>query len=198
MIVVDTFLQADRAVEAAIAGVPDDRWPATVPPVFATDPIGQGSVRAAVAHLAYDEGWIPALLAGRTMDEVGRDAVDGDAVLGDDPAAGFARLAVEARAAAARADDLAATVHCSFGDCSVEEYLWQLVVARTLGADALALAAGTPSTVGEELAAAVLVGLAPRAALWRAVGVLRPEQETTSPAATDRLRALAGTGAVPA
>jgi len=191
--VVDTFLQADRAVEAAIAAVPHDRWSATVPPVFATDPIGRGSVRAAAVHLAYDEGWIPLLLAGCTMDEVGRDAVDADTVLGDDPAAGFARVAAEARAAAAGVDDLAVTVRCSFGDCSADEYLWQLVVARTLGADALAVATGTPSPVDDELAAAVLVGLAPRAALWRTVGILRPEQETTSSGATARLRALTGT-----
>ena len=189
MDLVETFVRADRAISGAVAGL-GDAWSAILPPVFATDPADR-SVRDAVAHLARDEAWIPALLARRTMADVGLDAFDGD-LLGADPAAAFGRLAAAAQTAAGAVTDLEAPVHCSFGDCSTEEYLWQLVVARTLGAEALAAAAATPSPVDEALAAAVLAGLAPRAKLWRTVGILRPAVAPASPSARDALLALSG------
>jgi hypothetical protein len=189
MDLVETFLSADRAIAGAVAGL-DDAWSATLPPVFATDP-DRRPVRDAVAHLARDEAWIPALLAGRTMADVGPAAFDGD-LLGVDPVGAFARLAAAAQEAASALTDLEAPVHCSFGDCSTEEFLWQLVVARTLGAEALAVAAATDSPVDEALAAAVLTGLAPRAELWRAVGILRPAVAPASPSARDELLALSG------
>ena len=70
--------------------------------------------------------------------------------LGGDPL----DLARRAREAANAVTDLAATVHSSFGDQTVEEYLWQLIVARTLGAEALARTVGLASPVDDELAAA--------------------------------------------
>ncbi|HEY2193874.1 MAG TPA: hypothetical protein VGH76_16475 [Actinomycetospora sp.] len=192
MDLVETFVRADRATAEAVAGL-GDAWPASLPPVFATDP-DHRPVGDAVRHLARDEAWIPALLAGRTMAEVGPEAFDGD-LLGDDAPAAFARLAAAAQEAARPVTDLGAPVHCSFGDCSTEEYLWQLVVARTLGAEALAAASGAPSPVDDSLAAAVLAGLAPRAELWRAVGILRLAVAPASPSPRDELIALAGAAA---
>jgi hypothetical protein len=188
MDLVETFLAADHAITGAVTAITD--WSAPVPPVFVTDPADRPA-RAAVAHLARDEAWIPALLAGRTMDAVGREAFDGD-LLGDDPAGSFARLAATARGAAGAVTDLAAPVHCSFGDCSTEEYLWQLVVARTLGAEALAASVGRRGVVDDVLATAVLSGLAPRAELWRTVGILRPAVAPASSSPLDELLALAG------
>ncbi|NMO92421.1 hypothetical protein [Actinomycetospora sp. TBRC 11914] len=189
MDLIDTFVRADQGIADAVARV-GDAWSATLPPVFATDPPAR-EVHDAVAHLARDEAWIPALLAGRTLADVGTDAFDGH-LLGDDPAAAFGRLAVRAQEAARGIPDLGAPVHCSFGDCSTEEYLWQLVVARTLGAEALTAAVGTARVVDDALAAAVLTGLAPRAELWRSVGILRPAVAPAGPAPRDELLALAG------
>ncbi|HEY2223677.1 hypothetical protein [Actinomycetospora sp.] len=196
MTVTETFLRADRAMVEAVAGVGGGSGGGTVRPVFATDPPGGTPVGAAVAHLARDEAWIPAMLAGRTMAEHGPDAFDGD-LLGADPAAAFARLGVAARDAAGAVADLDAPVHCSFGDCSGEEYLWQLVVARTLGAEALAALAGTPAPVDDELAAEVLTGLVPRAELWRQVGILLPGRTPSSASPRDELLAVAGSPGVP-
>ena len=188
---VETFLAADRTVTTTIAALPPGAGAAVVAPVFATGAMGDGTVRGALAHLARDEAWVPSQLAGQTMAEAGADRYDGD-LLGDDPAAAFALLAARAQEAARTVTDLDAAVHCSFGDCPVEEYLWQLVVARTLGAEALAGAAGLASPVDDELAEAVLVGLAPRAELWRSVGILLPALEEASSSGRDRLLALAG------
>jgi hypothetical protein len=191
MTLVETFVRADRAIAQAVARTADAPSSARVGPVFATEPADGVPLHAALAHIARDEAWIPALLAGRTMAEVGPEAFDGD-LLGDDAGEAFARLAATAQDAAHGVADLGAPVHCSFGDCSTEEYLWQLVVARTLGAEALAVVGGGASPVDDALAAAVLAGLASRAALWREVGILRPALVAAGPSPRDELLALAG------
>src|ERR1700712_3236005 len=113
MTLVETFVRADRAITAAIASTAGAPPSARVGPVFATEPADGVPLGAAVAHIARDEAWIPAQLAGRTMAEVGPEAFDGD-LLGDDPAGAFARLAALAQDAAGAVTDLGATVHCSF------------------------------------------------------------------------------------
>ena len=190
MNLVETFLAADRTITATIADLPGD--PDPVEPVFATESRPR-PVPEVLAHLARDEAWIPSQLGGETMAEAGRTRFDGD-LLGADPAAAFAGLAARAQEAAAGITDLGAAVHCSFGDCPVEEYLWQVIVARTIGAEALARAGRLSSPVDEELAAAVLAGLEPRAELWRAIGILLPARESASSAASDRLWGECGLG----
>lgn len=121
----------------------------SVQPVF-TNNTGPSTLNDVVRHIAYDEAWVPHLLAGRTMDEVGRDTFDDP--LGTDAKGTYARIAAAARDAGHQIDTLDATVHCSFGDCSTEEYLWQLIVARSLGAETIAKAIGADSPLSEELA----------------------------------------------
>lgn len=52
-----------------------------LPPVFdipgADRPV---PLRTAVNHYAYDNSWVPDMLAGRTMDDAGRDRFDGDLI----------------------------------------------------------------------------------------------------------------------
>ena len=47
------------------------------------------TLREIIGYHAYDDAWVPDMLAGRTMAEVGADAFKGD-LLGDDPKAAFA------------------------------------------------------------------------------------------------------------
>jgi hypothetical protein len=48
------------------------------------------TLREVVNALAYDDAWVPDMLAGRSMDEVGKDAFDGD-LLGDEVSDNFAQ-----------------------------------------------------------------------------------------------------------
>src|SRR5207247_472068 len=75
---VETFLAADRMITTTIAALPPGAGTAVVEPVFATGTAGDGTVRAAVAHLARDEEWVPSQLAGETMAEAGAQRYDGD------------------------------------------------------------------------------------------------------------------------
>jgi hypothetical protein len=187
------FQLADRAAVRAFSLVRAADMDSVLPPLFdmpgADRPL---PLHRVLAHAAYDEAWIPDMLAGRTMDEVGRDAYDGD-LLGEDPPGSMARIAERARAAAARVTDRDAVVHCGYGDVPAWDYFWQLNVARTLAAHDIARHLGAESPVSEELARAMWEGTAPSADVWRSFGIYRAEVPVRD-GASWRARYLALTG----
>src|SRR5580704_17694507 len=77
-------------------------------------PCAEWDVRTLVNHVAGEYLWVPEMLAGRTIAEVG-DRFDGD-VLGSDPLQTLINAAQAARAAIDRPDALETTTHLSFGD----------------------------------------------------------------------------------
>jgi uncharacterized protein (TIGR03086 family) len=187
------FQLADEAAVRAFALVRDEDMDSVLPPLFDMPGADQPKpLREVLAHAAYDEAWIPDLLAGRTMDEVGRDAYDGD-LLGDDPQGNIARIAARARAAAAEVTDREAVVHCSYGDVPAWDYFWQLNVARTLAAHDIARHLDAEPPLSEELAKAMFEGTAPAAEMWRSFGIYRPEVPVPADAPW-RTRFLALTG----
>ncbi|GAA4973370.1 TIGR03086 family protein [Kineococcus glutinatus] len=191
---------AVRALEVftdLVRQVPDEAWDRGTRGVVTTsDPSSDPSLRELVGYHAYDDAWIPALLAGRTMAEVGEDAFGtpfGGEVLGDDVKAGFAATAAAAVAAVRGLDDLERTVHCSFGDFSARDYLWQVVSFRGLRAVELARLLGLDEELPAELVAGMLAYFEVHAEQWRAWGVFGPAVQAPAGAtAQERLLALTG------
>ncbi|MEU6232907.1 TIGR03086 family metal-binding protein [Kitasatospora sp. NPDC047058] len=90
----------------------------------APTPCADWSVRDLVNHLTAEQLWVPELLMGSTVADVG-SRFDGD-VLGTDPAATWTAAAEAARTAFEAPGATALTVHLSFGDVSGQYYLDQL------------------------------------------------------------------------
>jgi uncharacterized protein (TIGR03086 family) len=107
-----------------------------------------------VRHLVYEQLWVPPLLAGRTIAEVG-DAFEGD-VLGDDPKGAWSAAAAAAQAAFNEAGALDRQVHLSFGDVPAPEYLWQLIVDLVAHAWDLAQGIKASDHMPNDLVAATL------------------------------------------
>ncbi|MEV0532113.1 TIGR03086 family metal-binding protein [Kitasatospora sp. NPDC050463] len=97
--------------------VAPDQWDAPTP-------CAEWSVRDLVNHLTGEQLWVPELLMGSTVSEVG-GRFEGD-VLGTDPAAAWTAAAGAARAAFEVPGATELTVHLSFGDVSAQYYLDQL------------------------------------------------------------------------
>jgi uncharacterized protein (TIGR03086 family) len=97
--------------------------------VAAAHPCRDWDVRVLVNHVVGENRWIPPLLGGSTVADVG-DALDGD-LLGDDPVSAWHASTVAALDDA-RATALDRVVHLSFGDMPAEEYLWQLTTDALL------------------------------------------------------------------
>jgi hypothetical protein len=167
----DVFVLADRALNGVIQQVKDDQWTMTMPADFAMRVMDHTpTLREIVNYHAYDDAWVPDMLAGRTMDAAGRDKFDGD-LLGSDPKTSFAAIVDTACAAAAELDDPDRIVHCSFGDFSVREYFWQINGFRGLRAHDLALVIGVEPCLPDELVQGLWDEISPHAEQWRAIEV---------------------------
>lgn len=167
----DVFIMADRALDGVVRQIEDDQWTMRMPAGFAirrSDHVP--TLREVINYHAYDDAWVPDMLAGRTMDEAGRDKFDGD-LLGADPQAAFTALVDTACSAAARLDDPDRTVHCSFGDFPAREYFWQINGFRGLRAHDLAVLIGAEPQLPEELVEGLWEEISPHAEQWRALGV---------------------------
>ena len=111
------YMHATEVFDARVSAVRPDQWGSPTP-------CTEWTVRELVNHVAVEDLWVPPLLAGRTIADIG-DAYDGDQ-LGDDPAAAWSRALASARQAVLEPGAANRTVHLSYGDERAGEYLLQL------------------------------------------------------------------------
>lgn len=170
----ELFVLAEQVLVEVVGRIRPEHWQIVVPPMFDMPGADRPrTLRQLVTHYAHDDAWVPDMLAGRTMDEVGRDVFDGD-LLGDDAHGTVTRLAKAACAAAGEATDGDRIVHCSFGDVPTRDYLWQLDIARCFLAHDIAMHLGSRACpLTEELARGMWEGTAPAAEYWRSIGIFR-------------------------
>ena len=123
-----------RRFAALVAGVGPEQWQDGTP-------CSEWDVRTLVHHLLYEQRWVPPLLEGLTIGQVGRQ-FEGDLLAGDASAwPGLLASAIEqAHAAVAQPGALDRTVHLSFGETSGQEYVMQLTADLAIHAWDLARA----------------------------------------------------------
>jgi uncharacterized protein (TIGR03086 family) len=167
------FILADYALKNVIDQIRNGQWDMVMPSSFATRSQRPVTLREIVNYHAYDDAWVPDMLAGKTMDEAGRTKFDGD-LLGTDPKANFTRIVETACAAARGFDALDRTVHTSFGDFTAREYFWQINSFRGLRAHDMAQVIGVNSDLPPDLVQGLWDEIAPHAEEWRAIGVFGP------------------------
>lgn len=170
----ELFVMAEHTLVEVVGRIRAGHWDIVLPSLFDIPGLdGPPTVRQAVDRHALEEAWVPDLLAGRTMDEVGRDKFDGD-LLGDDAHGNAERLADAAVAAAGDVTDGDATVHAPYGDVTTRDYLWRLIFARTFTAHDIAFGLGTTACpLTEEFSQAAYAATQPKAWRWRSLGIFR-------------------------
>jgi uncharacterized protein (TIGR03086 family) len=150
-----------------------------------------------VQHLLYEQRWVPPLMEGLTIEQVG-DRFEGDLLVGDASAwPGLLASAIEqAHAAVARPGALDRTMHLSFGDTSGQEYVMQLTADLAIHAWDLARATGQGEALDPGVVALMLPWAEANAGLLTASGMFGSPIDT-SPGAPDdvRLLGLLGRGA---
>ena len=149
-----------------------------------------------VHHLLYEQRWVPLLLEGLTIEQVG-DRFQGD-LLGDDASAwpGLLASSIEqAHAAVAQPGALDRTVHLSFGDTSGQEYVLQLTADLAIHAWDLARATGQDDTLDPGAVALLLPWTEANAGLLTASGMFGSRIDAGPDAPDDiRLLGLLGRG----
>ncbi|MEW1910695.1 TIGR03086 family metal-binding protein [Kitasatospora sp. NPDC085895] len=174
----DTF---GRHVRRAAA---HDAWEAPTP-------CTEWTVRDLVGHLTSEHLWVPPLLAGRTVAEVG-DRFDGD-VLGDDPVAAWTAAAEASRAAFDASGALGRTVSLSYGDRPAEGYCREMTVDAIIHAWDLAVGVGADLAMDRAAAGFALAELEAYGGDLSSSGVFGPAVPVPEDADTQaRLLGLAG------
>jgi uncharacterized protein (TIGR03086 family) len=109
----DVHARALDATHRTVSGVKADQW--------SRDSVCQGwDVRALVTHIVSGNLWVPELVGGKTIEEVG-DRLDGD-VLGGDPTAAYDASATVAAAAFREPGAMERPVAVSYGPVPGEIY----------------------------------------------------------------------------
>lgn len=116
-----------------VHAVRGDQWEAPTP-------CTEWNVRELVNHLVVEQLWVPSVLDGATVEDVG-DAFDGDQ-LGEDPVAAWDEAASAAREAFHARGALARTVHLSYGSSSAHAYCAQMIADLVVHAWDLSRAIG--------------------------------------------------------
>lgn len=157
----------------------------------APTPCTEWTVRDLVNHLVYEQLWVPWLLRGATLEEVG-DRFEGD-VVGDDPVGAWAESADRARAAWATPGAVDAEVHVSSGLIPAREYGWQMITDLAVHGWDLAVAIGVPHPITDELGRELYDLAAPDIQMWEQAGIVAPSVPVDADASpADQLVALLG------
>ncbi|RSD14784.1 TIGR03086 family metal-binding protein [Amycolatopsis eburnea] len=149
------------------------------------------TVRDVVGHLVREQLWVPHLLAGLTIKEVG-DRYDGD-VLGDDPIRAWGRSSTAARAAWREPGATERIVHLSFGDTPASDYRWQLATDLVVHTWDLARGTGSGQPIRDDFAEVLLAVMGSRLRSRQGSGTIGDGVPVADGApAADRLLSLAG------
>ncbi len=164
-----------------VNAVADDQWDAPTP-------CRDWTVRELVNHVVGEDRWTTPLVDGRTIAEVGDD-LDGD-LLGEAPVRRALDAAKEATTTVAEALPRGGTVHLSYGEEQLDEYVRQLAADHLVHGWDLAVATGGESRLDPAVVSEVAAWYAEREHLYRGAGMVAPRGVSHGGAQADLLAAF--------
>jgi uncharacterized protein (TIGR03086 family) len=167
-----------------VQGVRRDQWDQPTPDT-------EWDVRMLVNHVAVEQLWIPPLLGGSTVEQIG-DRFDGDQ-LGSDPVEAWRAAASDARRALEAPDAGERQVHLSYGDTPVADYVSELMADLVIHTWDLAAATGQDDELDAELVELLYAQTLPQVDRLAASGMFAPPVDVDADADVEtRLLALTG------
>ena len=183
------FILSEQALADVIDQIRAEQWEQRKPSWFQTGGQGDASLRDIVNYHAYDSAWVPDVLAGKTLAEVG----DVHEHLKSDADADYRRYSRKAIEAAEALDDLDRIVHLSYGDFPAGEYLRHVMSFRGFRSFDIAKWIGAPTEMPPDLVQGMWEELSPDMEEWRKMGVYGPAVPVPADAPLqDRLLGLSG------
>lgn len=165
----ELFLRSDAALRDVIDRIDVADLDRLAPAEWTTTP--EPTFRDILFRHAYDEAWIPDVLAGHAAAD-GDDLKDAD-LLGDDPIAAYDALN-DAAKAAVRSGVRTDTFRFTYGDYPADEGFLHLATYRAFQAWSIAKHLGIPFHLGSELVGGFDELVVPHADEWRHWGVFPP------------------------
>ena len=182
--VAERYVAALDEIDTHMRAIRDDQWTASTP-------CTEWNVRDLVDHIVYETLWVPDLLDGMTLEQVG-DRYEDDR-LGSDPLAAWSRAYEAARASALLDDALVGTVHTSGGETSALDYMSEMLADAVIHGWDLAQGIGGTWTIDPATAVDLLDWYEPFAERMRGYGAMADPVEVAPDAdAATRLIAMSG------
>lgn len=141
------YRSAINHFDSRVRAIRGNQWELSTPDT-------EWSVRDLVNHVVSEHLWVPELMCGATILEVG-DKFDGD-VLGDDPTHAWTNAAAASRSTWEVPGAAERTVHLSFGDVVATVYGWQLITDLLVHGWDLSAAINVDDNFPNDLVGAVL------------------------------------------
>jgi uncharacterized protein (TIGR03086 family) len=160
--------QALQDTRRVVGGVTSEQWELPTPNQ-------EWNVRELLNHVVVGNYWVPELVRGRSIDEVG-DRYDGD-VLGSDPVAAYDESAGAAAAAFEAPGALDAPCGVSYGPVPGSVYAGHRFIDVLVHGWDLATATGQDTALNPGLVAACLEVVTPQADLLRDSGAFATDVE---------------------
>lgn len=179
MNLLDAHRSALRQFDDRVRLVRDDQWDNATPD-------SEWTVRDLVAHLVTEQLWVPDLLAGRTVDEVG-DVFDGDN-LGVEPISAWETASSAARQAFSAPGALDRTVHLSSGDSPAADYCQEMTMDLVVHSWDLARAIRAEEELPNDVVGAALDHARKMIPHYQEAGIFAPSIDV--PGCTDDLTEL--------
>jgi uncharacterized protein (TIGR03086 family) len=180
---VDRYVAALDEVDRHVGAIGPDSW-------HNSTPCTEWDLRQLLDHLVYETLWVPDLVAGATLEEVG-GRYEGDR-LGNDPKGAWTK----ARAAAVervRSSPLDVPVHTSGGETTADAYLTEMLFDAVIHGWDVAQSIGVEHEIDDDVARDLEAWFAPSAERMVAAGVIaRPIEVSPKADAATRLIALSG------
>jgi hypothetical protein len=180
------FLAADAALREVIDQFTTAHLALSVPAEWSSNKTT--TMTGLLANHAKDEAWVPDVIAGKTMDEVG-DKWKGD-LLGSDPIGSYDKLAELATAAVSKPILDGQIAHLSYGDFPVGTFLEHTSYYRGFQAPLIAQVAKIPFHMSDDLIDMLWSSVEPQIEDLRKIHVFGPPIEV--PDGSDRQALLLG------
>ena len=182
----DLFLLSDAALRDVIDSIAPEQLDLPVPAEWSST--GVPTLGGIIGLHAKDEAWVPDVVAGRTIEEVG-ETWNGD-LLGDDPIAAYDAIHDRATVAVRSVTDLYAVAHLSYGDYPLSTYFEHTSFYRAFQAVAIAKLLGRDLRMSDALVDLLWDAAVPQAEQLRQWHVFGPEVEV--PEGADKQTRLLG------
>lgn len=184
----DLFLRSNVELARVVDAIGDEQWDLPLPEHASWSPM---DLRAAIAYHAYDDAWVPDVLAGKSAEQAG-DAFDGLRA-SHDPRGVYVEQNRRASEAVRGFDDLDRVTHLSYGDFPAREFLQHITSFRTVRSYDLARLIGLEPDLPEDFLVGVEEEFAPHMTQYRDMGVFPPAKPVAPDASTQaRVMAMFG------
>ncbi|HEY2004140.1 MAG TPA: hypothetical protein VGH44_03400 [Candidatus Saccharimonadia bacterium] len=177
MTIQELFIISNESLAKVISQISDGQWDMAMPAGTSNKP---ATLIEAVRYHTYDDAWVPEVLAGKTIQEVGdmyehlRQSTRVQAE--------YKKYNERAIRAVRDFSDLGRVTHLSYGDFPARDYLQHIISFRAFRSYDIAKMIGADTTMSDEFVQALLDEFSPVVEGYRQMGVFPPAVKVTADA----------------